>query len=57
MFNLTNILQHDFDLNANVKYAVLIPVKTKSLSNQHKTFLCFNDNPSFRDVLEYLETF
>ena len=38
MLNLRNILQHGLDLNANVTYAVLITVKTKSLSNQLKTF-------------------
>ena len=39
MLNLRNILQHDLDLNANVTYAVLTTVKTKPLSNQHKTFI------------------
>ena len=47
MLNLRNILQHGLDLNANVTYAVLITVKTKSLSNQHfhasvSTLFCVN---------------
>ena len=50
MLNLMIILQHGSDLNANVTYVVLITVKTKSLSNQHKTFSCFNVNPLLRDV-------
>ena len=51
MLNLRNTLQHGLDLNANVTYAVLIPVKTKSLFNQHKTFSCFNVNPLLRGAL------
>ena len=52
MLNLRNILQHGLDLNANVTYAVLITVKTKSLSNQRKTFSCFNVNPLLRGAPE-----
>ena len=51
MLNLRNILQHCLDQNANVTYSVLITVKTKSLSNQLKTFSCFNVNPLLRNVL------
>ena len=52
MLNLRNILQHGFDLNANVAYEVLITVKTKSLSNQHNIFSCLNVNPLLRDAPE-----
>ena len=45
MLNLRNILQHGLGLNANVRYAVSITVKTKSLSNQLKIFSYFNVNP------------
>ena len=45
MLNLRNILQHDLNLNANVTYALLVTVKAKPLSNQHKTFSCFSVNP------------
>ena len=38
-------------------YAVLITVKTKSLSNQHKTFSCLNVNPLMHVAPEWLETF
>ena len=51
MLNIRNILQHDLDLNANVTYAVLITVKTKSLSNQLKTFSYFNVNLLLRNAL------
>ena len=57
MLNLRNKLQHGLDLNANVTYAVLIAVKTKSLSNQHKTFSCFNVNPLLCDAPKWSETF
>ena len=50
MLNLRNILQHGLDLNANVTYTFLITVKTKPLSNQHKTFSCFNVNPLLRNA-------
>ena len=50
MLNLRNTLQHSLDLNANVTHAVLITVKTKSLSNQLKTFSCFNVNPLLRKI-------
>ena len=52
MLNVRNILQHGLDLNANVTYAVLIAVKTQSLSNQHKTFSCLNVNPLLRNAPE-----
>ena len=45
MLNLRNILQHDLNLNANVTYALLITIKAKPLSNQHKTFSCFGVKP------------
>ena len=51
ILNLRNILQHGLDQNANVMYAVLIMVKTKSLSSQLKTFSCFNVNPLLYNVL------
>ena len=53
MLNLRNTLQHSLDLNANVTHAVLITVKTKSLSNQLKTFSCFNVNPLLRKIHYY----
>ena len=46
MLNLRNILQYVFDLIENVTYAVLITVKTKSLSNQLKNIFmlqCFEN--------------
>ena len=45
MLNIRNLLQHGLGLNANVRYAVSITVKTKSLSNQLKIFSYFNVNP------------
>ena len=51
MLNLRIILQHGLDLNANVTYAVLVTVKTKSLFNQLKTFSCFNVNPLLCNAL------
>ena len=48
MLNLRNILQHGLDLNGKVTCTVLITFKTKSLSNQHRTFSCFNVNPLLR---------
>ena len=42
------VFQNDLDLNVNVTYAVLITVKTKSLSNQHRTFSSFSANPLLR---------
>ena len=52
MLNLRNILQHGLDLNPNVTYAVLITVKTKSLSNQRKTFSYFDVNSLLRNAPE-----
>ena len=42
------VFQNDLGLNVNVTYAVLITVKTNSLSNQHRTFSSFSANPLLR---------
>ena len=51
MLDLRNVLQNGLDLNANVTYAVLTTVKTKSLSNQLKIFSCFNVKSLFHNAL------